>query len=263
MARELHTAKLVRKQCLSQSAQCFHLEFVIDAIPEFVFRPGQFISVGASDPHGKHHTRAYSIASAPNGNRFDLCLNRVEDGFLSNLLPDLKLGETVQIHGPHGFFTLREPITDSIFVGAGTGVAPMRGFLQHLFPAAGPDRSAGKHIWLVYGADREDEFYYRDEFEALALRHAHFRYLPTPSRSEDSWLGLRGEVADYVAGIAEELILQLGVPLRPPAPDATGPEQNHPIHAYVCGLNNQVSAVRERLKHLGWHRKQIIVERYD
>ena len=35
------------------------------------------------------------------------------------------------------------------------------------------------------------------------------------------------------------------------------------IHAYICGLNDMVSANRERLKGLGWERKQIVFERYD
>ena len=35
------------------------------------------------------------------------------------------------------------------------------------------------------------------------------------------------------------------------------------IHAYICGLNNMVSANRDRLKERGWQRKQIIFERYD
>ena len=35
------------------------------------------------------------------------------------------------------------------------------------------------------------------------------------------------------------------------------------IHAYICGLNEMVSANREKLKSLGWQRKQIVFERYD
>ena len=85
---------------LSDSAQCFHFEFVIDELESFRFTPGQFVSAVAEDPNGKEQTRAYSIASAANGNRFDLCLNRVEGGFFSNRLadlPDLPVGGTIQV----------------------------------------------------------------------------------------------------------------------------------------------------------------------
>ena len=173
MARETFTARLARKECISETAQCYHFEFVLDEFESFPFTAGQFVSAVAEDAKGKMQTRAYSIASAASGNRFELCVNRVEEGFFSNHLadlPDLPIGATIQIHGPHGHFILKEPITDSILVATGTGIAPMRGFLQWLFPADGSDRSAGKDIWLVYGTRYETDIYYQEEFEALAAR---------------------------------------------------------------------------------------------
>ena len=55
----------------------------------FPFISGQFISAVAPDPNGKQQTRAYSIASAANANHFELCVNRVPQGFFSNHLADL------------------------------------------------------------------------------------------------------------------------------------------------------------------------------
>jgi ferredoxin-NADP reductase len=40
-------------------------------------------------------------------------------------------------------------------------------------------------------------------------------------------------------------------------------ELNFDIYAYISGLNEMVSAVRERLAAFGWHKKQIVFERYD
>jgi NAD(P)H-flavin reductase len=265
LPRDLLTARLLHKECLSESAQCFHLQFEVEDSGSFSFVPGQFVSVVATDPRGRLETRAYSLASAPNGNRFDLCLNRVEGGFFSNLLPDLEVDKTIQIEGPLGFFTLREPVTDSILVATGTGVAPIRGFLQHLFPANGPDRSDNKQIWLVYGTRNEGEIYYREEFEALAARHSNFRYLATLSRAPEDWPGLRGYVQDHVAKIIEDRAATLGLSLPAPKPDPSIPpmQLRFDIYAYICGLNEMVAAVRERLAGYGWHRKQIVSERYD
>ena len=134
MTRELLTARLIGKQCLSARAQCFHLEFEVEGASSFAFAPGQFVSAMAEDDSGKQQLRAYSLASAPNGNRFALCLNRVNDGFFSNRLADMQEGDTLEFQQPLGFFTLRQPVTDSILIATGTGVAPMRGFLQWLFP---------------------------------------------------------------------------------------------------------------------------------
>lgn len=268
MARELLTARLERKDCISESAQCFHFEFSLEGVESFPFKSGQFISAVARDENGKLQTRAYSIASAANGNRFDLCVNRVENGFFSNFLadlPTLPAGGTFQIHGPHGYFTLHEPITDSLFIATGTGVAPMRAYTQWLFPKDGPDRSEGKDIWLIYGTRHETDIYYREEFESLAARHPNFHYLITISRPQPSWTGLRGHVQEHVARIVEERAARLGQVLPQPAPDPSIPpaELKFDIYAYICGLNNMVAGIRDLLTNYGWHRKQIIFERYD
>jgi ferredoxin-NADP reductase len=268
LERKLYTARLERKVCISESAQCFHFEFAIDELESFPFTAGQFVSTVAADPRGKQQTRAYSIASAARDNRFDLCVNRVESGFFSNHLADLTdlpPGGSVKIHGPHGHFVLRTPVTDSIFIATGTGIAPMRGFVQWLFPEGGPDRSEGKDIWLVYGTRHETELYYQEEFEALAAKHPNFHFLVTLSRAGDGWTGLRGYVQDHVARIVEERAARLGqtLPLPPVDPATPANELRFDIYAYICGLNNMVSGVREKLGSYGWHRKQIVFERYD
>ena len=268
MPRELYTARLEKKDCISESSQCYHFEFVLDGLDSFPFAAGQFISAVAEDGNGKQQTRAYSIASAANSNRFDLCVNRVEGGFFSNHLadlPDLPIGSTIQIHGPHGHFILKEPVTDSILIATGTGIAPMRGFAHWLFPENGPDRSNGKQIWLVYGTRHETEIYYHDEFTALAARHPNFHYVVTLSRAGESWTGLRGYVQEHVAKIVEERAARLGLPLIQPESDPSIPksELNFDIYAYICGLNNMVGGVRDKLAGYGWHRKQIVFERYD
>jgi len=268
LARELSTARLEKKVLISETAQCYHFEFVLDQLESFPFASGQFISAVATDQNGKQQTRAYSIASAAKENRFDLCVNRVEGGFFSNHLADLtdlEPGGSIQIHGPHGHFVLKEPVTDSILIATGTGIAPMRGFAQWLFPEDGPDRSNGKEVWLVYGTRYETEIYYQEEFEALAKKHPNFHYIVTLSRAQQSWTGNRGYVQEYVAKIVEERATRLGLPLIQPVVDPAIPkaELEFEIYSYICGLNNMVAGVRDKLTEFGWHRKQIVFERYD
>jgi ferredoxin-NADP reductase len=268
LARELYTAVLERKICISEVAQCYHFDFAIEGLDSFPYAAGQFISAVAPDENGKQQTRAYSIASAARANRFELCVNRVENGFFSNHLadlPDLPVGSKIQIHGPHGHFVLNEPISDSILVATGTGVAPMRAYAQWLFPEDGADRSNGKEIWLVYGTRHETDIYYQEEFEALARRVPNFHYLPTLSRALESWPGLRGHVQVHVSKIIEERAARLGLPLPSPAVDPAIPpgELRFDICTYICGLNFMVSGVRDLLAGYGWHKKQIVFERYD
>src|SRR5271166_325780 len=144
--RRLHTARLVRADWLSDQTK--HLEFTVEGVDPFRFIPGQFVSIQQPKPDGKTHTRAYSIASAPRSiPSFDLCLNRVDSGFLSNWLCDLEEGASVHFHGPHGLFALREPHKDAVFIATGTGIAPIRGMLQWLFEK--PERNQGSDYWLV------------------------------------------------------------------------------------------------------------------
>jgi ferredoxin-NADP reductase len=257
--RPHYRARLEQKLLLSERAQCFHLEFSIPQLETFEFRSGQFVSMLAKDATGKQQTRAYSIASAVRQNRFDLCVNRVEGGFFSNLLCDLEPGQEVELHGPHGLFTLRTPLTDAVFIATGTGVAPMRGFVEWLFPENGPDRAEGRDIWLVYGTRHETDLYYEKYFEKVAAQRPNFRYLRTLSRPQEGWEGLRGYVQDHVAEIVQRRAEQ-----NHHAPVVTaGEPRGFDIHAYICGLNDMVSANRDRLKELGWDRKQIVFERYD
>ena len=238
--RKLLTARLVRTTFLS--TQTKHLEFAVDGVDEFDFIPGQFVSIQQPKPDRRVHTRAYSIASAPRSTpSFDLCLNRVENGFLSNWLCDVEVGATVQFHGPHGMFTLRPPHQDCVFIATGTGIAPFRGILQWLFEMS--ERNAGREYFLVYGTRHEQGLYYRDEFRAIEQAHPNFHYLPTLSRGGSEWQGLRGYVQDHVL-------------------DIVGTRRD--MQAYICGLHQMVDANRKLLKEqLGWDRKQIVFERYD
>jgi ferredoxin-NADP reductase len=259
LARQTYTASLTRKVLLSEPAQCFHLEFRVKELERFDFTAGQFITAVVTDHNGKQQTRAYSIASAPRASHFDLCLNRVGEGLFSNQLCDLEIGQTLEFHGPHGFFTLRSPSTDSIFIATETGIAPIRGFVQDLFPESGPERGddgrgQGCEFWLVYGTRYETEIYYEDYFEKIAATHKNFHYLKTLSQPGDLWAGAHGSVQEVAAQIAEQHKQKM-----PPIHENGA----FNIHAYICGLNEMVSATRSRLAGLGWARKQIVFERYD
>ena len=238
--RRLLTAELTKSILLSPETK--HLELRVNGVDEFYFVPGQFVSIKQLRPDGKQHTRAYSIASAPRADAsFDVCLNRVEEGFLSNWLCDLELGATVQFHGPHGLFTLREPKQDAIFIATGTGVAPFRSMAQWLFADA--ERYRDREYWLVFGTRYEESLYYHDEFAALEREYPNFHYVPTLSRCGDRWTGCRGYVQDHVRTIA-------------------GGRRD--MQAYICGLHEMVDANRTLLKdELGWEQKQIVFERYD
>jgi ferredoxin-NADP reductase len=237
--RQILTARLRQSVPLNDFTK--HLEFEVEGSPQFGFTPGQFVSMQA-EHEGREITRAYSLASAPRtGGAFDVCLNRVQDGFFSNHLCDLPEGSQVKFHGPHGYFVLKQPVRNAIFIGTGTGVAPLRGMLQWLFED--PLRHEGREFWLVFGARYHDHLYYKDEFEGWAKEHSNFHYLPTLSRPDDSWTGKSGYVQQHVPGLV-------------------GGRKD--IDAYICGLKDMVKANRDLLvRDLGWDRRSVLYERFD
>jgi NAD(P)H-flavin reductase len=238
--RRLLTAQLIKSVWLSPQTK--HLELRISGADEFRFTPGQFVSIKQPKLDGKVQTRAYSIASAPRPDAtFDLCLNRVEDGFLSNWLCDLEVGASVQFHGPHGLFVLQEPRQDAIFIATGTGIAPIRSMIQWLFER--PDRNRGHEYWLAFGTRHEESLYYRDEFEQIEKQNRNFHYVPTLSRCGDDWQGCHGYVQDHVRAIVAG---------------------RSDMRGYICGLHPMVDANRKLLQEeMGWDRKRAIFERYD
>ena len=230
-------AKLVRSVSLSEFTK--HLELEVKSVPRFGFVPGQWLSVKATTPEGEEMTRAYSIASPPNGH-VAFCLNRVDEGFMSNHLCSLAEGSEITFQGPFGDFILRPPLRDTIFIATGTGIAPFRSMLQWLL--ADPERHQGHQFWLLFGARREQDLYYRDEFERLAAEHSNFHFVPALSRPSAGWKGLRGYVQEHVKEIV-------------------GARTD--MHAYICGLDKMVKANRELLKSLGWEGHSIRYEKYD
>ena len=239
MTFSTYTAHLRRSVPLSEFTQ--HLEFEVPQVPRLGFVPGQWLSLKANRPDGEEITRAYSIASAPNdSNKFALCLNRVPDGFMSNFLCDMKEGSEITCQGPFGNFILRPPMRETILIATGTGIAPFRSMLQWLFHDEA--RHHNRQVWLVFGSRYEKDIYYHQEFLELAARDPNFHYLPTLSRGDEHWTGLRGYVQEHVAGIV-------------------GARTD--MHAYICGLKKMITANRDLLKSLGWERKAIIYEAYD
>jgi ferredoxin-NADP reductase len=241
-------ARVLRSVPLSEFTK--HIDLEVTGVSGFGFVPGQWLSVRATTPDGEEITRAYSIASPPSDNsHVAFCLNRVQDGFMSNYLCNLDEGATVEFQGPFGDFILRPPLRDIVFVATGTGIAPFRSMLHWLYGigpsdhrAIGSSETGSPQFWLLFGARYEGDIYYREEFEGLAARHANFHFLPTLSRPTADWKGLRGYVQEHL-------------------PEVVGTRTD--MHAYICGLDKMVKANRDLLKSLGWDRTSIRYEKYD
>jgi ferredoxin-NADP reductase len=213
-----------------------HFVFEVPESDQFPFIPGQWVSV-EEQVGGESITRAYSIASPPDGNRFELCLNRVQNGHLSPYLFTLDPGDTVEMRGPFGTFILREPPNESVLVATGTGIAPFRAMLP-----ARLAKDSSSRITLLFGVRHEGSLLYRAEFEALERLHANFRFWPTLTRPQPAWSGRTGRVQQHLE-------------------EAVGSSRDCDI--YICGLRVMVDETRALLRALGFDRKRMVYEKYD
>jgi ferredoxin-NADP reductase len=213
-----------------------HFTFDVPEVEQLPYLPGQFVSLSRQFGE-KKVTRAYSTASPPSANRFELCLNRVQDGLFSPFLFTLEPGETVDMKGPLGYFTWRNPVSDSVLVATGTGIAPFRGMLQAYLASGGEN-----HITLVYGVRYEESLLYRAEFGQLEEEYSNFHFLPTLTRPEELWQGRTGRVQQHALEVLGD---------------------RRDMDVYICGLKAMVDDVRAQLKDLGFDRHRIIAEKYD
>lgn len=232
-------AALRRATELTPSTKHFEWEVVDGGALEFY--AGQFLSLEVPRDGGEE-ARPYSIASAPrDGKTFDLCLNRVEGGYVSNFLCDLRAGASVGVSGPHGSFVASPPVEQElVFIATGTGIAPIRGMLAEIFNA---HPNLPRDVWLIFGVRHPETILYRQEFEHWAAQDPRFHFLPTLSRPPADWSGKTGYVQEHLRKILAG---------------------RQDFKSYICGLKAMVDEVRFILKEeFGLDRKQIRFEKYD
>lgn len=207
----------------------------------FDFVAGQWVDLHASA--AVIPKRAYSIANAPANPTPDViefAVTRVEGGAMSNVLHTMAAGTVVEVSGPHGFFTreAKHAHAPAVFVGTGTGLAPLRSMLQQEVLV-----SSGPPLVLLFGCRTPDDILWRDELEAWMRVCPRLRVEVTLSRPDSAWSGRRGYVQAHLADVAAGL---------------------QQPQVYVCGLSRMVQDARRVLKdELGFTRQQIQSERYD
>jgi ferredoxin-NADP reductase len=191
------------------------------------FRPGQFVScllpVGDRPPLN----RAYSLASSPDDEELELCLDLVPGGAGSHHLFQLAPGAVVRLTGPWGTFVLdRPPDGELVFVADGTGIAPIRPMLRRAL------ETAAHPIHLLHGSDGAP--LYGRELVALAGSHRLLTVAHVPRAR------LRDEVVRRWI-------------------DA---DDDRRRHFYVCGIGDIVRTLRDLLRRAGYERRAVQYEKW-
>jgi len=164
--------------------------------PDFQYEVGQSVGVliNADTEYGKQkHHRLYSVADLPakkgRNPLIAIVVKRcayIDDftgerypGIASNFLCDQKVGAEITMTGPFGlpFEIPEDKDTDLLLIGLGTGIAPFRAFIKHIYKNIkdwkGKVRlfyGARSGLELLYMNDKNNDltnYYDQDTFEAF------------------------------------------------------------------------------------------------
>lgn len=233
MPKNNYRATVIAMETLTPTVKVFRLAF--EPGTGFSFVAGQYVMVDVLKEGTVVH-KPYSIASPPYQKDIELCIKYVEGGYVSTYFhTQVRVGDVLTVHEAMGNFVDRGGPRDRVYVGTGTGIAPVRSMVLDLYHSGfeGP-------ISVYLGVRYEDELLYEADWRRLEAERPLFRFYPTVSRPK-TWTGRTGWVQDA-----------LRETLRDPASK----------EIYVCGLVPMVKAVKSLLMELGVPRQQIHTEKY-
>lgn len=148
-----------------------------DFAPEIDQSFGVLVDVNGEYGTYKHH-RLYSVADIPekeNGkmrikmlvkrcNYVDEFSGELQKGVASNYLCNRKIGDKIRVTGPFSlpFAVPEDKTSDLILIGMGTGIAPFRAFIKHIYKNVGNWQG---RIRLFYGAKSGLELLYLNDHD--------------------------------------------------------------------------------------------------
>jgi ferredoxin-NADP reductase len=256
-ALDLSQSVAVAKPTLVPNATLLAREDVTDSMAAFTFavdasleryRPGQYVSLGVFDGIGWVQ-RPYSVVSLDGSShgasdRVELFIRHVPGGALSPRLWQLPVGARVRVGPPKGLFVLDEDDQrPRLFIGTGTGLAPLLSMLDEMVSRADDIPSA-----LVHGVSYRDELAYGYRIAAWMATGLPLLYRPCVSRPDDErnegWRGLTGRAEVAVARALEQM---------PPLAGGV---------AYLCGNPSMIEACSAVLRAAGMTESDIRAEKF-
>jgi ferredoxin-NADP reductase len=210
-------------------------------VPEWPgHRAGQHVDVRLTAEDGYQAERSYSIASAPESDRLELTVERLDDGEVSPYLTDeLRQGDRIELRGPIGGYFVWEASQGGplVLVAGGSGIVPLMAMIRHR-AVAGSDADTR----LLFSSRSWDDIIYREELGRLSGNGLTVVHTLTRMQPPD-WTG-------YARRVGGEMLAEVG-----PGPD------ERPL-AYVCGPTPFVESVATGLVQLGHEPHRVKTERF-
>lgn len=205
-------------------------------------KAGQHVDIRLTAEDGYQAQRSYSIASAPEDDRVELLVERLEDGEVSPYLTDeLQAGDALELRGPIGGWFAWEAKEGGplLLVAGGSGIVPLMAMVRHR-AAAGSEVP----VRLLYSSRSYEDVIYRTELDRLAAKDASLEVFHTLTRERPpGWTGYGRRIdAAMLAEVAQ-------------------PPEERPL-AFVCGPTPLVESVAAALVELGHDPARVKTERF-
>ena len=181
------------------------------------FLAGQYIDILLKE--GKR--RSFSLANAPHDDEFlQLHVRNYPGGaFTEHVFSHMKVRDMLRFTGPLGSFFLRDMSADNdiIFLASGTGFAPIKSILEHIFYQES-NRNDKRKMTLYWGARTKADLYLIDLANSWQRQHDNFTFVPVLSEPlpSDNWPGRTGLVHEAVmqdhANLAKHQVYACGAP---------------------------------------------------
>ncbi len=220
-----------------------HFIFEATLVPPFDYKPGQFITIHF-EKDGNQFKRSYSVANQPEqDNRIEFAAGYIEGGPGTDLLFNLKPGDSININGPFGRLILKEERPKRyIFVATSTGVTPYRSMLPSLRKLL--QDNPHLEVIIMQGVQYGNEVLYAEEFKSFANEFDNAHFYACLSRAHASQVQHQ-ERCGYVQHCFEEL--------------SVNPETDL---VYLCGNPGMIDDSFAMLKEKGFETQHIIREKY-
>jgi ferredoxin-NADP reductase len=203
------------------------------------FTPGQFISCELLVGDGAPLVRAYSLASSPDDDELEICVDLIAGGPGSTYLFGLRPGSELAFTGPFGSFALADPPpVPLVFVGEGTAIAPIRPMVRRAL-----ERGGTQPITVLQGARYDHELVYRDDFERWSAAHPRLDWEPV-------LLATEAEVGPIAA--LEEVTIERFV----------RGDADRSRRFWICGVGPMVARLRDELRAAGYERRAVRAEQW-
>ena len=135
-----------------------------------------------ANPDDRGAERFFSIASAPHEKHVILTTRFAsKSSSFKKALKNFRPGDAIEAHDLEGDFVVDHRKKTFVFIAGGIGITPFRAILLDLEHNKKP-----LNVQLLY-ANRDNDFPYRKELEALRRRHPEFRiyYVVSPNRIDE------------------------------------------------------------------------------